>query len=509
MKAKLILMALTISTLFVACNSDETLVDLETDSLIKEELHGTAKLDLSPNDFDVNIEMVNGYLKFTKRIHDVSDIKPLTLDSDTLAWLVQYKEGWAVLSGDTRMAPIMASSEEGVLDLKAHTPTTQALNGLLLLMRDKHYGTDTIQDRLWDFLSTTESEQKLDSQPRRAGGEIATRGMWVAVDSAYVNSVTTIPHIIQTKWGQGIKGSTWNSYASQDPQNCPWNGYTMTKSGKHTLIGCAPVAVGQIIYKFRAENDHNFSVPMSGFISGDNVPPLFANNSVMAWNLMANNCNDANLKYTALFLSYLGNQMGQVYGLSGTSLPNYKTDSALVQFTNYGINYNVVNNYNFSIVNNSLNNESPICIFATEDNPQNLPELMLASHVFIIDSKRVVNDQFQVSYLWDNDYEVDYFEYNRLDSWRFEMPDEYDPIENNQVYCNQIISGTQSIQFAMNWGYDGTGDNNYWTASYRVFPSSNEYGYYPGAYFEYSPYWTAKGISYSSVYRMVYNFNEQ
>ena len=510
MNTKILLVLLAMSFLFMSCEGDEYLASINQDSQMKKEILGENKMSRKVSDnYSVSFEMIRGYLRITKRNQDVISIEPLILECDTLAWIVQYKDGWQVLSGDSRLAPVLATSDKGTLDTKEQTISLQTLNGLLLYIRDVHYGTNTIKDRLWSFLETSDLYNKSKSGSHRAGGEIATRGMWVAVDSSYVYSVTTIPHIIQTKWGQGIVESNWNNYSSPDPQNCPWNGYTKTKNGVHTLTGCAAVAVGQIIFRFRKNNNRGIEIPMNGTISSDNVTPSFADSSVVAWSLMVNDTNALNHKYTALFLSFLGNQMGLIYGIYGTSLPNYNINAATNQFSNYKINSDSTDVYNYDIVKNSLENGDPICVFATQENPHNLPNMMLASHAFIIDSERIIDDQYCVRYLWDNDYEVDYFEYNQLEPWRFEMPDEYDPIENNEVYRNQIISGTKTVQFAMNWGYDGQGDNNYWTASYLIYPFTDEFGYYPGAYFEYLPYWSSRGINYSTIDRMVYNFNEQ
>lgn len=491
-----------------ACSNDDLIEGTELVSETQIKHPHRIMSNLNPKDYNVNIDMVKGYLRLTKRIDDMRSITPLTIDQDTLAWAVQYQKGWQVLSGDSRLAPVMISSEESELDLKEQSPNTNAVNGLLYYIKDIHYGADTLKNRVWKFLETSDLKPRILRSPRRAGGEIATRGMWIAVDSSYeYSNEVTVPHIIQTKWGQGVINTTWNEYSSPNPQHkCPWNGYTETINGKHCVVGCAPVAVGQIIYKYRKNNNRGIAIPMNGNITND--IPQFSGFSSNAWSLFANDSSETNLQYTAIFLSYIGSQMGIVYGLTGSSLPENNIDNAISEFLDFELVCSSGNSYNYNIICGSLANSSPVCVFASEARLPGQPQFLVNSHTFILDSKRERNDYIKVTYLWDNDYEVSWEEYNRLDPWRFEMPDDYDPIENNEVFHEHNISISTSIDFAMNWGFDGNSDNVYYIASYRSYPNSDEYGSYPGTYTEYQPYWTYSSFAFTVIDRLIYNFHE-
>lgn len=485
-----------------ACSNDDLME--ETDLVLETQVKHPHRIiaNLSPKDYNVNIDMVNGYLRLTQRINELRSITPLTIDQDTLAWAVQYQKGWQVLSGDSRMAPVMISCEEGDFELKEQSPNTNAVNGLLHYIRDIHYGADTLKNRVWKFLETSDLKPRILRSPRRIGGEIATRGMWVAIDSTYENStIITVPHIVQTKWGIGKVNSTWNEYNSSNPQyKCPWNGYIKTYQSCHFLVGCPAVAIGQIIYHFRKTNPRQLTAPMNGNITGDMTDPSLSEYSVSAWQLMANDSSSSNLKYTALFLSDLSNRMGMSYvfadGSGGVDDPQDAAD----QLNAFLLNYDSRSSYDYNIINNNLSNGKIICVFASSS--------ALHGHVLLIDSKRERNEYYKVHYLWDNDYEVSWEEYNRLDPWRFEMPDDYDPIENNEVYHEQIISGSKSIDFAMNWGEDGNCDNIYFAASYRIYPFTDEYGYYPGAFFTFDPYWAVQNTTYNDIDKMYYNIRE-
>ena len=113
------------------CNADDMIENVMCEKESQFAYPHRIMSNLNPKDYNVNIDMVNGYLRLTKRIDDLRSITPLTIDQDTLAWAVQYQDGWQVFSGDSRMAPVMISSEEGELDLKEQSPNTNAVNGLL------------------------------------------------------------------------------------------------------------------------------------------------------------------------------------------------------------------------------------------------------------------------------------------------------------------------------------------------------------------------------------------
>lgn len=482
-----------------ACTTDDLIEEIvpEMESPFKNPKR--VKANPNPKDFKVNIDMVNGYLKLTKRFNELRSIMPLSIDEDTLAWVVQYHDGWQVLSGDIRIAPVMISCEEGDFDLKELSPNSKAVNGLLYYIRDIHYSTDTLKNRVWRFLETSDLYQKKPNTPRRIGGEIMTRGMWVAVDSSFESSTSTQPHIIQTKWGQGTP-RIWNSYAG--PYTfLPWNGFTPTINDLHTYAGCVAVAACQLVYHYRKDDPKNITLPSDGYISGDNTIPTFSNYTTDVWSSMALSYNEplkTKVKNVALFLSYLGNQIGSSYGLNGTSAGSDKIADAL---SDYLLDYSSMNSYSYNIVNNNLTVSKPVGVVASNTNN--------TAHAFIIDSKKEETEYYQVTYLWDNDYEVDYYEYNRLDPWRFEMPEEYDPLENNEVYYYYTVDHSLSVSFAMNWGWDGYCDNCYYSASMRNYPLTDQYGYYPGSYYEYQPYWAADGRVYNNVTRLVYNIHEQ
>ena len=322
--------------------------------------------------------------------------------------------------------------------------------------------------------------------------------MWVEIDTEYESTITSTPHIIQTNWDQGQRNYVWNNYFDGPFNNVRFNAYTKTIDGKHTLAGCVAVAAGQIIFHFRKNNHRDIPLPTDGYIIGDNIVPVLTNFSTNAWSLIEYN-SSSSVKNAALFLSYLGNGMGLTYGLDGTGGDINDAKTAL---SNYLLNYNSFEGYDFSIVNNNLSINKPILVSAQRYGYS-------SGHEFLIDSKIEHEETVSTTYLWDNEYEVTWEEYNRLDSWRFDMPEEYDPYENNEVFRETIDNHSKSISIAMNWGWGSSYNNQYFIAFNQVDPFTDEYGYYPGVYFIYDPFWTPiENYTYKNVRCILYNIAE-
>lgn len=99
-KHLLYLVACTILFSSSACSNEDLIEETELVSESQITPPHRIKANLNPKDYNVNIDMVKGYLMLTKRIDDLRSITPLTIEEDTLAWAVQYRKGWQVLSGD-------------------------------------------------------------------------------------------------------------------------------------------------------------------------------------------------------------------------------------------------------------------------------------------------------------------------------------------------------------------------------------------------------------------------
>ena len=73
----------------------------------------------SVGEYTVTPEMVCKYLNVARKGKNINSLNPIVENGDTLAYVAQYDEsqGWDLISGDRRLAPILAFSNEGILDL--------------------------------------------------------------------------------------------------------------------------------------------------------------------------------------------------------------------------------------------------------------------------------------------------------------------------------------------------------------------------------------------------------
>lgn len=133
--------------------------------------------------------------------------------SDTLLYLINYKEnkGFALMGANSKLHRIYAISDEGNL----HFSDTIENKGLAMFFDGIKY---EIQNRLSN-----------DSEPHK---EIPDKDMYYKIESDRKISPMLWPEV--TKWSQ----------------SSPYNKYCFTSNGEQAAVGCAAVAVAQVMSRF-------------------------------------------------------------------------------------------------------------------------------------------------------------------------------------------------------------------------------------------------------------------
>ncbi len=72
-----------------------------------------ASADATTTNYGVTRQMLSKYLNLAHKSAKVKSIVPVCKDGDTLAYCVNLDEGWKLISGDQRMPPVLAFSDEG------------------------------------------------------------------------------------------------------------------------------------------------------------------------------------------------------------------------------------------------------------------------------------------------------------------------------------------------------------------------------------------------------------
>lgn len=418
--------------------------------------------------YSVTPDMVCKYLNIARKGKTIDSITPIIEDGDTLAYVAQYtgNNGWDLISGDKRVAPVLASASSGILNLNdTINPAVQALNGMVQIVLDTKNSMDSIKDKMWEFLEPKAIAKSNRPQQRGNG-----TGKWILDDTVYESDNYTKPHIIAAKWGQ---------------EN-PWWSYIPKFNNIPSYVGCTPVAIGQIIHHFRKNNHRDVALPSTvEFENGINGNPTFSNYTTNMWsNLELSQDQVVLANHTGIFLYYLGLQLGTKHSPSGSPTTGGVEQNVLA---NYKLNSTKSNTYDFNIILGNLKSSKPVYVACKNTNGK--------GHSFIIDAYEYSEERIYVRYIWDPNAELENDEDPMPESAITDKDGKYERIEE--------ISSQEYYRFMMNWGYDGDYDNYKYTAySYTKREGDSPIIRY------YDPYWTAGDATYTDFSYMIYNFNE-
>lgn len=507
MKNSLSFSIVIVAVLLVFSCTKEDQKNLFTDAENTECSISSYESAVASGSFEVSHSSLSKYLKVFKRNKSVEFVEPITEDGVTLAYYVKYanNQGWDLISADMRVTPVLASCSEGSLFLgDTKNPAIQAVKGMLSAVRDVRSESMLLhKNRVWEFIEPTSKEKVYTKRISDKDTNILNRafgsGMWIPVDTSYNFSQTNISRLISTAWGQGN----------------PWDAFTPYRNANHdnALVGCGPVAGGQLIYKYIAPNPmladtiptnaDNINTITNGH---DTNKVLFNNFSTSAWSNIVLDCsypyNFFNTGQTALFLSWLGKKMHSVYYDTttigtDTSVPNLLT--VLNEYLSYrvGIPSSIQNSSTSTIkksfcdtVINSLGKGSPVLIVSP-------------THYYIIDYYERNIEEVIITYSFDQDYEYTLEEYEQGESWMFMWPastgdhGEFEDLEKHFVISDLTY-------FKMNWGWqDASSNNNYNNIKYLVKEGPTMYS--SSSYFYLS--WIANGDTFNTIQSWYHHFS--
>lgn len=436
-----IIALLTIS--FVSCSKEDInepsytpTPDNQTESFISTE-------------HTVNSDMLKQYLQLTKKHDKVESIAPLNKGNVLLAYLVQYHEGWDLISADCRCCPILASSASGHLSIQSEDPGTLTVKSMIDVVDLIKKENKQEIDPMWKLFMPKEAQNdtsRKKSNKQTNGTRSERYGIWQAIDTVYVQDYYDSGHIIQTAWGQG---SPWNNYIQFQYQNGVL---------QHCKVGCVAVAAGQIIAHFRMANNRNIAIPTSGSYPpyAQNQPMTINSYGTSGWSTMANNYNG---DVTQMFLAQIGQQLNMQYGVE-----NSVTSSSYVAdlFDDYMIDYYKID-YLDNTTSGSLDSGLDIAYVSADEG---LPYSM--GHAFIIDRHGWEKSYVAINYEWDSDHYQTEEEVQRLPQWMLEpMTDGKEDITEFSEY----MSYSTRCFVGMNWGWGGTGNN----ITYTTYNHTSDY----------------------------------
>lgn len=420
-------------------------------------------------------------------------IIPYVYEGDTVMYLVNYDEGWEIYSNDTSVPMIIASSETGKLefsemdddnvlkvymDYVAETLHLRSEAGLRDSESIENWRTLSYADTLnisapdsiiylEDGISATSAVPPIinpDLQYVNPDGSIsiivssnATLGIgrWVYLRTLpdIIDTPINVPHLLSTQWDQDY----------------PWNEYTPFYNNTHAPAGCAAVAVGQYLYYANQSLNRPFAMPTSGTYDASTNEYTFSGFSTSACSQMATTGNSRTQQtdYTAIMLGHIGNRINMSYGPTESGA----TTTSVVSYLNeLGFQCQSASLTNDDYAINSVANDRPLLLSIQRLNEEN----QLRGHMIVIDAAKVTRTTKRDVYGWlgtdrDGNSTVIY------DS------DSHTPYYLYVCFHDDV---TTVSEIGMNWGWDDTTDNRWFSplgsADWAV--GSRHYNYYREIY---------------------------
>ncbi|MCD8263447.1 MAG: C10 family peptidase [Tannerellaceae bacterium] len=318
----------------------------------------------------VTVEEINHYLRNNPLTRSATtEIEPIIYKEDTLLYILNYGNGWEILSEDKRAPMILAFSEEGYLDLYNNSP------GFYIWLNENAEAIYKLKKDVDNADSPYIAEwEKALGQVIQTSGVGGDNGYWEVIDIQNEEQITEYPRLTKTEWGQS---GNWNAcvpYAKDMSERC--------------VAGCVAVAGAQMLYYLH----YYLGVPEKMFSSGicvgteNNYQFNFSIPSSTIWDQMARTASDDISKQynSAILIGYVGDVVGISYGKNESS---GKTENLVKVFSDLGISCKH-SSFDGPTVINSIKNNIPVILSAQADKTNWFLGLIITydkGHSFIAD----------------------------------------------------------------------------------------------------------------------------
>ncbi len=359
--------------------------------------------------------------------------------TDLSSYLVNYENGWEILSADKRCQLVLAFSPEGNLSISelpaAAIDWLNDLNESICHTLDSYrkQGLPPTLDPIertnvefWQIIQN--NRERIAESPIRSN---LPPGHWELIRSDQYLIEENYGPLVPVKWGQG---SPYNNY-------CPL--YRWNDTDYRSAAGCVAVAGAQLLYYLHYFLGVPESAPSVGNVSGyvfigDSLNGIypgvynqsFSQPSSTIWDKM-----ESYRDSTAALIGSLGKTVNMLYGSESYAelwpLANHFYDSLGIAYTWSSYSYPS----DSSSVIQSIVSGSPVLTGArnTQDS---------YGHAFLIDAYK------QTRYCYEESYE--YIFDNQDDMHSFPFPELLETVS---------YSAPIARYFAMNWGWEGECDN--------------------------------------------------
>lgn len=398
-------------------------------------------------------------------------IEPILYEKDTVMLLINYEDGWEVISTDKRAPMRLLYSDKG------HTTIEKLFNNPGKTIRMNSMGSKIAalrshpEARLIRKTSTeTRSSMEENNEYVSMWSVVSPEDIVIETGSTYANETWTCigvekvediqetqTHLLTTKWDQG---SPWNYYTP----------FTNSTDSIHCFTGCTMVAAAQVLYYLH----HKIGVPVKAYATTTQIPPIsetdtsrtvtpahFIPNgsyySSVIWDAMAksgskNDIGNIYTKPVSALMVQIACYLGATYKKEstsndpiGTSASISKIPEVFSRYFNINCNYSETSNFHF-IHTDVFTNKKPVIAAASGIRLSNSKSI---SHAFIIDGSQYHYTSYKYTYIKSNTIAPVYkYTYSNIHEYYFQ--------------CNWGYSGNYDNGPKYDFGDDGTADSDGW-----------------------------------------------
>lgn len=305
MKRTLFLLCLTFS-LFSCTNESEENLFVQVDKCMFLQETGIQRDIMN---YFVHVKCGN----FSSRMMESVSLSPFIYKGDTVMYIVNYADGWDLISTDHRVPMVMASSVTGSFN-EDDASMPSAFKAYLNSMAEELYQVKHFENKngstygLWQIVSIQNDEvdmEKVQVAPRAVGSQPGN-GHWELIEVLEPKlTVSAVDKLTNTKWNQS---SPWNAYI-------PYSEEDSTQKGP---AGCVAVALAQYLYFLHFKDNNPASTVTTAIYNVFTNQYTYSGNSTAVWNEMAINSSGSSVAkdYVATFIGYVGKSVNTDYHLS-------------------------------------------------------------------------------------------------------------------------------------------------------------------------------------------------
>lgn len=434
-------------------------------------------------DYSVSEMEAKCFAKIIRPEKQVQSISLIEHEDQVVSYVVNYDNGWIIISGDKRTDIVLASSNEGNIDyctldnklFKFWIEMCAAgiyqirLNGIdeSLVNKTSLMVWDSVKDALFLLPEKRSTHMTKSGDPEGA--------VWVRriVSTVFSDStITCYGPFLDTKWGQGYP---WNYNYPTEMDTC---------GIVHTCpVGCTAVAMAQVINYMH----HNAGTPTGlyhgTYVTGDSTNPTFFrgtfNDPSSRWEEFARNKNGAtalvdSIKFVREFMADVGNRVGMTYHWNGSGA--WPSNQAM---SYYGLGFSEMTHSDYlspNYIASNLKSSIPVIVVCMYYNNQNEP----TGHTWVIDGLKIIHYKVTYTYQWfyepnngidGDDYRV--FTQEEAEAYFSEPDDLYDGA------YSIMTTWDSDYMYKFNWGWDGLNDSGeYATTPFGWYTRPYQTSYY-------------------------------